>query len=71
MSELLCVDCEADGVRAGEDRWRLAVYIIDGRSVCRNHGRKMIKVIAALRLGELPERGPAGELETTGPWQPG
>ena len=49
MSELLCVDCQADGMRAGEDRWRLAVYVIDGRSVCQDHGRKMIKVISERR----------------------
>ena len=49
MSELLCVLCQIDGMRAGEDRWRLAVYVIDGQSVCQDHGRKMIKVISERR----------------------
>ena len=46
MSELLCLPCQVSGVRAGEDRWRLAVYLIDGMSVCGDHAKPMIKVLA-------------------------
>ena len=46
MNELLCVPCQVSGVRAGEDRWRLAVYLIDGESVCQDHARLMIRVLA-------------------------
>lgn len=53
MNELLCVPCQASGVRSGEDRWRLAVFLIDGQSVCQDHAKGMIRVLA--------ERSPVSE----------
>ena len=53
MSELLCVPCQVSGVRQGEDRWRLAVFLIDGTSVCQDHARAMIRVLAGRSAGEL------------------
>ena len=52
MNELLCVPCQADGQRHGEDRWRLAVYVLDGESVCDQHAKAMIKVIAERMAGD-------------------
>ena len=46
VSELLCVPCQVSGVRAGEDRWRLAAYVIDGESMCQDHAKAMISLLA-------------------------
>ena len=52
MSELLCVPCQVSGVRAGEDRWRLAAYVIDGESMCQDHAKAMISLLAGRSDGE-------------------
>ena len=57
MNELLCVPCQASGERSGEDRWRLAVFLIDGMSVCQDHAKQMIALMAAGPRGARGEQG--------------
>ena len=52
MNELLCVLCQASGQRHGEDRWRLAVYVLDGQSVCDQHAKPMIGVLSERIAGD-------------------
>ena len=59
VSELLCVPCQVSGIRAGEDRWRLAAYVIGGESMCQDHAKAMISLLAGRSEGEIQDEAQA------------